>query len=69
MKDIIEWHPIESAPLDGTRVRLKNASTGLEDVGQWDDYSSRGVSVSGIIGEWNQDLGNGDMTHWAHLQE
>ena len=57
-----DWQPIATAPKDGTKVELMNEASGLRDAGYWHDY--RGQSMSGIAGEWDQDLGNGDMTHW-----
>lgn len=59
------WQDITTAPKDGTRVELMNETTGLRDVGRWEDYTSD--SLSTIPGEWNTDLGNGDMTHWRPL--
>lgn len=59
------WDPIETAPKDGIRVELMNETSGLRDVGRWEDYTSD--PLSSIPGEWNTDLGNGDMTHWRHL--
>ena len=64
----MNWKDIETAPKDGTRVRLMNAETGLEDVGYWADYTTRGFSLTGLSGEWDQELGNGDMTHWCELE-
>ena len=60
-----EWKTIDSAPKDGTKVKLKNTANGLEDYGYWHDYKGR--SMTGIEGEWDQDFGNGYMTHWMPL--
>ena len=60
------WQPIDTAPKDGTIVLLKNMNNGLEDTGCWCDYTKLPV-ITGIEGEWCQDLGNGDMTHWMPL--
>lgn len=58
-----DWQSIETAPKDGTRVHLKNRFSGLEDFGYWDSYAERG-SLTGLLGEWDQEQGNGEMTHW-----
>lgn len=58
------WEPIETAPKDGTVVELMNDQNGLTDRGHWCDYIKRGWSLTGIPGEWDQERGNGDMTHW-----
>ena len=60
-----DWQPIDSAPQDGTKVELHNADNGLSDTGYWHDY--HGQAMTGITGEWDQALGNGDMTHWRDL--
>lgn len=63
-RDAPKWQSIESAPKDGTTVRLMNIGNGLTDVGQWCDYRGQDRAIDG---EWNQVNGNGDMTHWMPL--
>jgi hypothetical protein len=64
----VKWQPIETAPKDGTVIELMNEHNGLTDIGHWCDYSTRGYpSLSGLDGEWDQERGNGDMTHWRPL--
>ena len=57
----MDWQPIETAPKDGTRVRL--LCPGGEDAGFYDDYT-RLLEWDGIDGEWCTDLGNGEPSHW-----
>lgn len=65
LNDGLGWMPIETAPKDGTQVELLNENSGLTDMGFWCDYTKRGYqSLSGLSGEWDQEFGNGDMTHW-----
>ena len=79
--EIAGWLPLASAPRDGTKVQLINIGTGIEDAGCWADYSHetqeyrdqmwpahfRNADGSWPDGEWCQDKGNGDMTHWRPL--
>lgn len=66
------WRSIESAPKDGTRVRLMNANNGLRDVGSYHDWGDMSDLERETLpdhakdwtGEWSQDDGNGEMTHW-----
>lgn len=66
-----QWQPIETAPKDGTSVRL--LSERGNDVGYWCDYSGREPAAkdpeSGEVlhGEWSTELGNGEPTHWMPL--
>lgn len=59
--------PISTAPKDGTFLRLFNVDNGLSDVGRWCDY--RGRAGFTTEGEWDQELGNGDMTHWGPVSD
>jgi hypothetical protein len=59
------WQPIETAPKDGTRVRLLCPEG--EDTGSYDDYTER--EWASIPGEWSTDFGNGEPTHWMPLPE
>lgn len=69
------WQPIETAPRDGTRVALKNVDNGLFDIGHWEDWADMPSWQREMLpdfakdwpGEWCTDLGNGDMTHWSHI--
>ena len=79
--EIAGWLPLASAPRDGTKVQLINIGTGIEDAGCWADYSHetqeyrdqmwpahfRNADGSWPDGEWCQDKGNGDMTHWRPI--
>lgn len=73
----MSWRPIETAPMDGTRIRLKNEENGLFDVGaytSWHDMPDWQREMlpefaRGWPGEWEQDEGNGVMTHWKPLEE
>lgn len=55
------WKPIQTAPLDGTRVKLLCPKG--EDMGEWCDYSKN--PYASIPGEWSTDFGSGEPTHWA----
>jgi hypothetical protein len=71
----MKWQTIESAPRDGTRIRLRNDNNGLEDTGYWLDYSHVPAEerlhwppwMEGQDGEWSTEYGNGEMTHWTPL--
>lgn len=67
-RELPDWQPIETAPKDGTEVELMNEHNGLTDTGYWCDYTKREWSLTGIEGEWSQELGNGDMTHWRPIR-
>lgn len=65
----------DTAPKDGTRIQMKNAENGLFDVGAWCSWADMPDWQRQMIpdfardwdGEWETDLGNGDMTHWRPL--
>lgn len=59
------WMPIETAPKDGTKIKLL-CEFG-EDEGFYCDYTKRDWNPSGLPGEWSTDKGNGDPTHWRPL--
>lgn len=63
----MEWQPIETATKDGTRVDLMNQKSGATDVGFWYQYMDQ--SMGEDAGGWEQDHGNGDMTHWRSLPD
>jgi hypothetical protein len=52
-----QWHPISTAPRDGTRVILCNARTGVMWVGEW--------WKSGQC--WTMPFASGAPTHWMPL--
>jgi len=58
--EVGDWRPIGTAPRDGTVVELMNAGSRLTDTGHWCDYTGG----TRLDGEWSQEAGNGDMTHW-----
>lgn len=60
-----EWLPIDSAPRDGTRVRLL-CRNGKEDFGHYEDYTNKPYPTS-IPGEWSTDFGNGEPVKWMPL--
>ena len=62
------WQPIKTAPRDGRKIRMMNNKTGLIDIGYWCEYTNRDYkSLSGLDGEWDQEWGNGEMTHWEPM--
>ena len=62
-----DWRPIETAPKDGTEVRL--LCPGGEDRGHYDDYNGRFPGEWSIPGEWSTRHGHGEPTHWMPLPE
>ena len=62
-----QWKPIETAPKDGTTIQLMNIHNGMTDIGKWEDYSSWPLKGE-LDGEWRQEYGNGDMTHWKSIE-
>lgn len=59
------WQPIETAPRDGTRVRL--LCSGREDFGFYQDYTERMLPGDTLSGEWSTEYGHGEPTHWRPL--
>ena len=59
------WSPIQTAPKDGTLVRLLCEHG--EDTGKYCDYTNSGSSLTGIPGEWSTYSGNGEPTHWMPI--
>ena len=60
------WQPIETAPKDGTVVKLL-CENDLEDLGRYCDYTEmKGMTLDG---EWSTLFGNGEPTHWQPLPQ
>lgn len=65
------WEPIETAPLDGTRVELLSEN-GKLDLGEWAEFSehfdkaANGIA-NDVSGEFSTDRGEGPHTHWRPL--
>ena len=66
--DVKGWLPIETAPKDGTRVKLLTQG-GKEDIGYWSNYPR--YNPDDLPGEWSTEFGNCDtpITHWMPLPE
>lgn len=71
----MNWRPIETAPKDGTRLLLCNASHDSVEVGFW-DKGFYWTSRNGFDGEWTNgycDEYERDVvlkpTHWMPLPE
>jgi hypothetical protein len=70
-----EWKTIDSAPKDGTRVRLRNEISGETDEGFWSSWEDMPASHRALLPEWARDwdgewstvFGKGEMTHWDSL--
>jgi hypothetical protein len=61
----VEWKACsKEMPLVGVKVRVMNVENGTQDTGEWCEYHHPDASIPG---EWNLDLGIGDVTHWAPL--
>lgn len=66
-----DWQPIETAPKDGSSVRL--LSEHGNDVGYWCDYTARDqlptcpFTGEPMVGEWSTELGNGEPSHWKPM--
>lgn len=67
-QDVKGWLPIETAPKDGTRVKLLTQG-GKEDIGYWSNYPR--YNPDNLPGEWSTEFGNCDtpITHWMPLPE
>lgn len=69
MELMTSWRPIESAPRDGTRIRLGNPKMTWD--GYWmDDYFFENDSLSDPVSGWllNDEMGTqGFPTHWLPL--
>lgn len=65
--DVKGWLPIETAPKDGTRVKLLTQG-GKEDIGYWSNYPR--YNPDDFSGEWSTEFGNCDtpITHWMPLE-
>ena len=60
----MEWHPIETAPKDGTEI-LAFDGVCIENI-KWMN------GIGNWVTSWNHDVDytiNGDPTHWMHLPE
>lgn len=66
--DVKGWLPIETAPKDGTRVKLLTQG-GKEDIGYWSNYPR--YNPDDLPGEWSTEFGNCDtpITHWMPVPE
>lgn len=67
-----EWHPIETAPKDGTTIRLKvpaeGMNAGFEENARW----RSGVDEDGPYGFWSYGFGwltHVKPTHWMPLPD
>lgn len=72
----MDWKTIDTAPMDGTRIYLKNENNGLLDIGSYTSWHDMPDWQREMLpefakewnGEWEQDEGNGEMTHWAEME-
>lgn len=58
--EVSGWHPIETAPRDGTMVELLGENGNL-DTGKWHEWGD------GTPGEFSTENGEGPHTHWRPL--
>jgi hypothetical protein len=62
------WQPIETAPKDGTLIRLRWEGTTVEAIGRW----VRGHNLRYATSEWRDVMGNDQLTlptHWMPLPD
>ncbi|MGL5422688.1 MAG: hypothetical protein ACRDAJ_06910 [Serratia fonticola] len=65
MTSTVSWRPIESAPLDGTKIELLGVDWKV-DVGSF--YYFREASKELGIGDFESEKGYGPFTHWRPLK-
>lgn len=66
----MEWQIIETAPKDGTRIDLWNASwreSGEPIQGRWDKWENDWVADPPLIGTLGRAVSWEDPTHWRPL--
>lgn len=65
-----DWQPGETAPKDGTRIKLKWAS-GKEDIGHWCKWIYPEIlspELQALGGEWSTDFGNASADEYEPME-